>query len=58
MRDVVPWLMDECRVKELWLPNHPMIRQLLEEARPEWEVMNDGKGLVRAFPSCLDVTLD
>lgn len=46
MTSVVPWLMDECRVKDLWLPNHPVIRAHLEEAQQEWPTMHDGKGLV------------
>lgn len=48
MREVVPWLMDGCRVKELWLPNHPMIRQLLEDAK---DVLK-AEDLVRTFLPC------
>lgn len=44
MKETIPWLMDECRVKELWLPNHPVIRQLLEAAE---EVLKH-ESLVRA----------
>lgn len=47
MRETVPWLMDECRVKELWLPNHPIIRQLLEDAHEkikDWNLVRLIKG--------------
>ena len=40
MKEVVPWLMDECRVKELWLPNHPVMRSLLEAATAEFKSWN------------------
>jgi len=44
IKETVPWLMDECRVKELWLPNHPVMRSLLEAAEAEFKSWN----LVRA----------
>lgn len=54
MNEVVPWLMDECRVRELWLPNHPVVRALLEEARKESWPANLGDRLVRACVRPID----